>query len=171
MTLHGTKVRRPREWKRTYGTKYALYLAQSMRRPLTGARFDLVTALNVLDQCAYPSRLAHDVLTLVAPQGYAALSCADQFQPRFYVDPSTVFESLHDLFDTVEWALRAETELSFEFRMGERHRNRFLSHHVLYQRVAWRPLAADGAARCDPGPTAVEANTLTECEVAYRADD
>jgi hypothetical protein len=104
--------------------------------PLTGARFDLVTALNVLDQCAYPSRLAHDVLTLVAPQGYAALSCAHQFQPRFYVDPSTVFESLHDLFDTVEWALRAETELSFEFRMGERHRNRFLSHHVLYQRVA-----------------------------------
>ena len=88
------------------------------------------------DHYVLERRLAHDVLTLVAPQGYAALSCAHQFQPRFYVDPSTVFESLHDLFDTVEWALRAETELSFEFRMGERHRNPFLSHHVLYQCVA-----------------------------------
>lgn len=101
-----------------------------------GARFDLVTALNVLDQCAYPSRLASDILNLVAPQGHVALSCTHQFQPRFYIDSSTVFNSLHDLFPTHEWGLIAEAELSFDFPMGERHRNRFLSHHVLYRRVA-----------------------------------
>jgi SAM-dependent methyltransferase len=103
-------------------------------RQLEGVRFDLVTALNVLDACAYPSRLAADILNLVAPSGHVALSCTHQFQPRFYIDESTVFDSLHDLFPDHTWKLVTETELSFDFRLGDRVRQQFLSHHVLYQK-------------------------------------
>jgi len=103
--------------------------------PPTIAPFDLVTALNVLDQCAYPTRLAHDLLNLVGEGGHIALSSTYQFQQRFYIDESTVFDSLHDLFPPWQWTLVAEVELPFEFPVAERVRNRFLSHHVLYRRV------------------------------------
>jgi ubiquinone/menaquinone biosynthesis C-methylase UbiE len=103
---------------------------------LGDAQFDLVSVLNVFDQCAYPSLLAARALRLVAPSGYVCFSCTHLFQQRIFIDPATVFASLHDLFSATEWALIAETELPFAFRTGERHRSLFLSHHVLYQRVA-----------------------------------
>jgi hypothetical protein len=103
---------------------------------LAGTQFDLVAALNVLDQCGYPSLVAGHILQLAAPDGFVVLSCTHQCQKHLFLDERTVFESLHDLFPHRQWRLIAETELPFAFRMGERHRNLFLSHHVLYQRVS-----------------------------------
>lgn len=103
---------------------------------LRGAQFDLVAALNVLDQCGYPSVVAERIMELVAPRGFVALSCTHQFQQRFFIDPATLFASLHELFSATKWTLIAKTELPFVFRTGERHRNAFMSHHVLYRRVA-----------------------------------
>jgi|CXWL01.1.fsa_nt_gi hypothetical protein len=93
-------------------------------------RGELVTLLNVLDQCEDPSGLAAGVLELVAPGGYVCL--ADSYQ---YLQP-VPFASLHELFSKTRWVRIAEAELPFECRTGERHRHLFLSHHVLYQKVA-----------------------------------
>ncbi len=94
------------------------------------SRFDLVTLLNVLDQCEDPLRLAAGALELVAPGGHVCV--ADSYQ---YSDPAP-FTTLHELFAHPQWLPIAEAELPFLFRTGERHRHLFLSHHVVYQRVA-----------------------------------
>ena len=97
-------------------------------------RYDLVSSLNVVDQCAYPSVFASEAMELVKSGGYAVFASTYQWQERFYIEAETTFANLNDLFTDGDWSLVAEADFDYEFRRGDRHRSRFLSHHVMYRR-------------------------------------
>ena len=98
-------------------------------------RYDLVSSLNVVDQCAYPSVLASEIMELVKPGGYVVFASAYQWQERFYIEAETTFADLNDLFSAGHWSLVGECDIDYECRRSDRHRNRFLSHHVMYRRI------------------------------------
>ena len=73
-------------------------------------------------------------MELVNPGGYAVFASTYQWQERFYIEAETTFANLNDLFANGDWSLVAEADFDYEFRRGDRHRSRFLSHHVMYRR-------------------------------------
>ena len=56
---------------------------------LPGARFDLITALNVLDRTARPRQLLRRLSELLEPQGRLVLALALPYRPFYYVGANT----------------------------------------------------------------------------------
>jgi SAM-dependent methyltransferase len=58
-------------------------------RDLPGARFDLITCLNVLDRTARPRSLLQKLFALLAPGGRLVIALALPYRPFYYVGAST----------------------------------------------------------------------------------
>ncbi len=69
---------------------YECHQLDVAERDLPGARFDLITCLNVLDRTGRPRRLLERLRDLLTPGGRLVLALVLPYEPFFYDGPSTI---------------------------------------------------------------------------------
>ncbi len=107
--------------------------------------FDLVTCLNVLDNCTAPLALVETLKRHTALGGILALSCTYQWSKKYLgtmseranrtLEPAAEAPTrhIHSLFGA-EWTWLNDTNIQFTLRKSERHWFLFLSHVSVFRK-------------------------------------
>ncbi|MEJ2765941.1 methyltransferase domain-containing protein [Photobacterium sp. MCCC 1A19761] len=101
---------------------------------LVTKEFDLVTCLNVLDQCESPRAIVDALMDATALNGVLVLSCTYQWSKKHLKNESEAVDDINDYFG-VNWEKLSEDEIEYKIRFNERYSLLFLSHVVAYKKV------------------------------------
>jgi SAM-dependent methyltransferase len=100
----------------------------------TGATFDAISCLNVLDRVGNPGTLVDLLGRLVRHDGVLILACPFDFKDH-YTTRAHWFADLAEVLDDQDWHVLASADLPYVFRQYDRRVNTYLSQVVAAIRV------------------------------------
>jgi SAM-dependent methyltransferase len=99
----------------------------------SGARFDLVTCMNVLDRVPRPRRMIDTLAQVVDVGGMVVVACPFDFRHE-YSPQEEWFHDVRDVLDPSSWDVVGVAELPYAFLQHDRLVNRHVSQLVAAER-------------------------------------